>query len=136
MDTFGLLMLVTGRTPSVVEGVGRLVFLTGGGVLVGLVIGGVVAWLERWVDDGPVEIVISILASYGAYLLGTRLHVSGVMAVIACSMYMSRKSPEYMSSQVRLQATAVWDALTFILNGIARVMILATSQRGSGMGNA
>jgi len=120
---FGLLMLVTGRTPSVVEGVGRLVFLTGGGVLVGLVIGGVVAWLERWVDDGPVEIVISILVPYAAYLVGDRAHVSGVIAVIACSMYMSRQSPQFMSPQVRLQTTAVWDALTFVLNGIVFVLI-------------
>jgi monovalent cation/hydrogen antiporter len=120
---FGLLMLVTGRTPSVVEGVGRLVFLTGGGVLVGLAIGGVVAWFERWVDDGPVEIVISILVPYTTYLVGDRAHVSGVIAVIACSMYMSRKSPEFMSPQVRLQTTAVWDALTFVLNGIVFVLI-------------
>jgi Na+/H+ antiporter len=120
---FGLLMLVTGHTPSVVEGVGRLVFLTGGGVLVGLAIGAVVAWFEKWVDDGPIEIVISILVPYAAYLMGDRAHVSGVIAVIACSMYMSRKSPEYMSPQVRLQATAVWDALTFVLNGIVFVLI-------------
>ena len=120
---FGLLMLVTGRTPSIVEGVGRLVFLTGGGVLIGLAIGAVVAWFERWVDDGPIEIVISILVPYATYLMGDRVHVSGVIAVIACSMYMSRKSPEYMSPQVRLQATAVWDALTFVLNGIVFVLI-------------
>lgn len=120
---FGLLILVTGHTPSVMEGVGQLVFLTGGGVLVGLAIGAVVAWFEKWVDDGPIEIVISILVPYAAYLIGDRAHVSGVIAVIACSMYMSRKSPEYMSPQVRLQATAVWDALTFVLNGIVFVLI-------------
>src|SRR5271163_3564175 len=120
---FGLLMLVTGRTPSFIEGVGRLVFLTAGGVLIGLTIGGVVAWFERWVDDGPIEIVISILVPYATYLIGDRAHVSGVIAVIACSMYMSRKSSGYMSPQVRLQATAVWDALTFVLNGIVFVLI-------------
>jgi Na+/H+ antiporter len=120
---FGLLMLMTGRTPSVVEGVGRLVFLTGGGVMVGLAIGAAVAWFERYVDDGPVEIVISILVPYATYLLGDRAHVSGVIAVIACSMYMSRKSSGYMSPQVRLRVTAVWDALTFVLNGIVFVLI-------------
>jgi CPA1 family monovalent cation:H+ antiporter len=120
---FGLTMLVTGRTPSVVEGVGRLFFLTGGGVLIGLAIGAVVAWFERWVDDGPIEIVISILVPYAAYLIGDRAHASGVIAVIACSMYMSRQSPQYMSPQVRLQTAAVWDALTFILNGIVFVLI-------------
>jgi Na+/H+ antiporter len=120
---FGLLMLVTGHTPSVVEGAGRLVFLTGGGVVIGLAIGALVAWFETWVDDGPIEIVISILVPYAAYLMGDRAHVSGVMSVIACGMYMSRQSPEYMSPQVRLQATAVWDALTFVLNGIVFVLV-------------
>jgi Na+/H+ antiporter len=120
---FGLIMLVTGRTPSIVEGIGRLVFLTGGGVLIGLAIGFVVAWFEKWVDDGPIEIVISILVPYTAYLTGDHAHVSGVIAVIACSMYMSRKSHEYTSPQVRLQTTAVWDSLTFVLNGIVFVLI-------------
>jgi monovalent cation/hydrogen antiporter len=120
---FGLILLVTERTPSIIEGVGRLFFLTGGGVLIGLAIGGVIAWFERWVDDGPIEIVISILVPYAAYLIGDRAHASGVIAVIACSMYMSRQSAQYMSPQVRLQTTAVWDALTFILNGIVFVLI-------------
>ncbi len=120
---FGLAILMTGRTPSIVEGVGRLVFLIGGGVFVGLAIGGVIALFEKWVDDGPIEIVISILAPYAAYLISDRAHASGVIAVIACGMYMSRKSPEYMSPQVRLQMAAVWDALTFVLNGIVFVMI-------------
>ncbi len=120
---FGLAMLMTGRTPSIVEGCGRLVFLIGAGVMVGLAIGAVVALFERWVDDGPIEIVISILVPYAAYLIADRAHASGVIAVIACGMYMSRKSPEYMSPQVRLQAAAVWDALTFVLNGIVFVLI-------------
>ena len=120
---FGVAILMTGRTPSILEGVGRLVFLIGGGVFVGLAIGGVIAWFEKWVDDGPIEIVISILVPYAAYLISDRAHASGVIAVIACGMYMSRKSPEYMSPQVRLQMTAVWDALTFVLNGIVFVVI-------------
>jgi Na+/H+ antiporter len=120
---FGLAILMTGRTPSIVEGVGRLVFLIGGGVFVGLAIGGVIALFEKWVDDGPIEIVISILVPYATYLISDRAHASGVIAVIACGMYMSRKSPEYMSPQVRLQMTAVWDALTFVLNGIVFVVI-------------
>lgn len=120
---FGLLILMTGRTPSVIETGGRLVFLIGGGVLIGLAVGAIVAWFEKWVDDGGIEIVISILVPYATYLLGSKMGVSGVIAVIACSMYMSRLSVNYMTPGVRLQAAAVWDALTFILNGIVFVLI-------------
>ena len=69
---FGLLILMTGRTPSIVETGGRLIFLIGGGVLIGLAVGAIVAWFEQWVDDGGTEIVISILVPYATYLLGAK----------------------------------------------------------------
>jgi CPA1 family monovalent cation:H+ antiporter len=120
---FGLMILLHGRSPGVVEGGMRLFFLIGGGVAVGLALGAVVAWFERWVDDAPIEIVISILVPYAAYLAGNAMHASGVLAVIACGMYMSRKSVEFFSPGVRLQNEAVWTALTFVLNGIVFVLI-------------
>ncbi len=120
---FGMMLLLSGRTPTVIEGVGRLFFLTGGGILIGLVFGAAVSVLERWIDDGPIEIAISIFVPYAVYLAADGMHTSGVMAVIACSMYMSRASPTYMSPPVRLQAAAVWDLLTFVLNGIVFILI-------------
>ena len=120
---FGVIVLLTGRTPGVLEGAGSFLYLTIVGVLIGLVIGAVVAWIEEFIDDGPVEIVLSVLVPYAAYVLGERAHASGVLAVIACGMYMSRQSVRFMSAQVRLQSTAVWDALTFVLNGIVFLLL-------------
>jgi CPA1 family monovalent cation:H+ antiporter len=51
------------------------------------------------------------------------LHASGVLAVVACGLYLSRQSSHFYSPGVRLQAWAVWDSLTFILNGLVFVMI-------------
>jgi len=120
---FGLAILVQGRTPGVVEGVGRLLYLVGGGILVGVVIGSVVAWFEQWVDDGPVEIAASLLVPYLTYIVGSSMHASGVLAVIACGMVMSRQSATFLTGSVRLQLDAVWEALTFVLNGIVFVLI-------------
>lgn len=120
---FGLSILLTGNTPGVVDSVMELLFLTGGGVAVGLVVAIPIAWLERMIDDGPIEIIISVLVPYLAYLAGEHAHVSSVIAVIACGMYMSRQSYAFMTAQVRLQATAVWDALTFLLNGLIFVSL-------------
>ncbi len=120
---FGLLILTHNQTPGVVQGTTRLFYLIGGGVAVGLAIGAVVAWFEKWVDDAPIEIVVSILVPYVAYLSGNAMHASGVLAVIACGMYMSRKSVEFFTPDVRLQTAAVWNALTFVLNGIVFVLI-------------
>jgi hypothetical protein len=45
------------------------------------------------------------------------------MAVVACGLYLGRKSVHFRSPGVRIQATAVWQALTFILNGVVFVPI-------------
>ncbi len=135
---FSLVILLSGHTPTVIEGVGRLVYLSGGGVLIGFLIGYFVSELERWIDDGPIEIVVSLLICYAVYILAQRLHMSGVLAVIACSMLMSRESHRFMSPQVRLQFAGFWEVTTFVLNGVVFILIglqlpLVRSQL-SGMG--
>jgi monovalent cation/hydrogen antiporter len=120
---FSLGILLSGHTPTMFEGVGRLVYLSGGGVLIGLLIGYFASKLERWIDDGPIEIVVSLLICYADYILAQRLHTSGILAVIACSMLMSRESHRFMSPEVRLQFTGFWDVTTFVLNGIVFILI-------------
>jgi NhaP-type Na+/H+ or K+/H+ antiporter len=66
---------------------------------------------------------ISILVPYAAYFTADGLHASGVLAVVVCGLYLSRRSSGFFSPGVRLQAWAVWDALTFILNGLVFVLI-------------
>ena len=120
---FGVDMIVHGTTPTVSEGLLRLLWLFAGGVGVGLLFGVAVVWFEKWVDDGPVEIALSFIAAYGAYLAGEAVHSSGVVSVVVCGLYLSRKSATFFSPQVRLQANAVWDALEFLLNGLVFLML-------------
>src|ERR1700723_3410069 len=120
---FSLGILVSGTTPTLIDGVGKLVYLSGGGVLIGCLIGYFVSKLERWIDDGPIEIVISLLICYAVYIFAERLHASGVLAVIACSMLMSRESHRFMSPQVRLQFAGFWDVMIFVLNGVVFILI-------------
>jgi monovalent cation/hydrogen antiporter len=116
-------MLVLGQTPTVGAGLARLLYLTIAGVAVGLIIGRLVEWFEYKIDDGPIEIAISIIVPYAAYLATEAIHGSGVLAVVAAGLYLGRKSSKFLSPAVRLQSRAVWDSLTFILNGFVFVLI-------------
>jgi monovalent cation/hydrogen antiporter len=120
---FGLAMLMRGETPTFTAGLLRLVYLTTAGILVGLVIAEIVHQIEHRIEDAPIEIALSILTPYVAYLAADAIRASGVLAVVACGLYLSRKSSHIFSANVRLQAWAVWDSLVFILNGLVFVLI-------------
>lgn len=120
---FGIGLLVAGHAPTVGEGALRLSYLIAVGIVTGLVVGEIVHLIEHQIDDAPIEISLSILTPYVAYLAADFIRASGVLAVVACGLYLSRKSSHFFSPEVRLQAWAVWDSLTFILNGLVFVLI-------------
>src|SRR3954447_23833 len=120
---FGLALLVGGERPTFTFGLLRLSYLVAVGILIGLAIAEIVHRVEDRIDHGPIEIALSILTPYVAYLTADTLKASGVLAVVACGLYLSRKSSHFFSASVRLQAWAVWDSLTFILNGLVFVLI-------------
>src|SRR5712664_116423 len=120
---FAIAIVVEGRTPTVAEGALRLTYLIAVGLLIGFLLGLLVELFECRIDDGPIEIVVSILTPYAAYLAAESLRASGVLAVVACGLYLSRRSSEFFSATVRMQAWAVWDSLTFAVNGLVFVLI-------------
>src|SRR6202035_4091584 len=120
---FAVAMVVNGQTPTVAFGVLRLAYLIAAGVAIGIVVGLLVKWIEPHIDDGPIEIVMSILIPYSAYLAAEVVHASGVMAVVACGLYFSRPSSELFSAGGRPQTWAVWNAMTFAINGLVFVLI-------------
>jgi Na+/H+ antiporter len=120
---FGVAMVVSGQTLTPGDGLLRLFYLTLPGLALGLIVGVIVDRIHRHIDDAPIEITLTILVPYMVYLAAEAIHSSGVLAVVACGLYLSRKSSQFFSANVRIQASAVWDALTFVLNGLVFVLI-------------
>jgi CPA1 family monovalent cation:H+ antiporter len=58
----------------------------GGGVLCGVGLAAVLMLVAGRSDDHLVEITLTMLAAYGAFLLAEELHVSGVLATLAAGM--------------------------------------------------
>ena len=120
---FAVALVVTGQTPSLAEGTGRLMYLVIGGVTTGLILGKMIDWLEQHIDDAPIEITISIVTPYAAYLTAEEIHASGVLAAVACGLFLGRRSATFFSSVVRIEAQAFWNTLIFVLNGIVFILI-------------
>jgi monovalent cation/hydrogen antiporter len=120
---FTTAMLVTGRTPSVFEGVWRLLYLVFGSIVIGLIAGKVIHVLARKIVDAPIEITISLIAPYFAYLAAEGAHASGVMATVACGLYLGHKSSLILSRGARLTGHAVWEMIDFVLNGFVFLLL-------------
>jgi CPA1 family monovalent cation:H+ antiporter len=101
----------------------RFVIVSLGGVLIGLAVGWIASQVQRRLDDPPVQITISILTPYAAFLGATRLDVSGVLAVVTAGLFLGWRSPEIINSRMRLQAYPVWEMITFLLNGVVFILI-------------
>lgn len=105
---------------------GEFIYVSVGGIAVGLMVGRVIAWLrKRLIDDGAqIALTLSLLTPYVSYLLADRFcHVSGVISVVATGLYLGWRAPDVLNAGVRLQAQAFWEIIIYLLNGIVFVLI-------------
>ena len=110
-------------TVSVVGSLASFVFVALGGILIGLVVGWIVAWVRTHLSDTPVEITVSLLTPYAAYLPAEALGVSGVLAAVTAGLFIGRRSSRIMGSEARLAGRAVWESLVFLLTGVVFLSI-------------
>jgi Na+/H+ antiporter len=119
---FAVAAVVTGSF-SLAHAAGSFVLNVVGGIAIGLAIGFVIRQVRRRLDDPPLEITISLLSGYFAYLPAQAAGVSGVLAAVTVGVYMGWHTPELTSAQTRLQGIAVWEILFFVLNAFLFALI-------------
>jgi len=86
-------------------------------------VGWIVAQLRARIQDTPVEMTISFLTPYAAFLPAHRLGVSGVIAAVAAGLYLGQRGSRIMGADARLTGRAVWDTITFLLNGFVFIVM-------------
>jgi len=68
--------------------------------------------------DPQVEITLSLITPYVAYWLPEHFGGSGVIATVACGLYMSWNGPLLISSATRLQGIFFWDLVIYLIEGL------------------
>lgn len=119
---FAVIAVATGSF-SLANAGGQFVIVGVGGILLGLGVGWLAQQFHKRVDDAPIEITVSLLTPFVAYLLAERLGVSGVLAVVTAGLYLGRRMPELLTFKTRLQGGPVWEMVEFILNGFVFILI-------------
>ncbi|NML20079.1 Na+/H+ antiporter [Pseudoflavitalea sp. G-6-1-2] len=94
------------------------------GVVIGVAIAMIIYAMHRWLPTTTsIDIALSFAAPYLMYLAAESLHFSGVMAVVSGGLFLSYRSHAIFTHQSRLQGYAMWNTITFILNGLVFMMI-------------
>ena len=119
---FAIVAMMSGRF-SLSEASGRFVLVALGGTGIGLAVGWLAAHLQRRLDDPPVQITISLLTPFAAYIPAERLQVSGVLAVVAAGLFLGWRAPQILTSRTRLNLIVFWEIMVFLLNGLVFVLI-------------
>jgi CPA1 family monovalent cation:H+ antiporter len=102
---------------------GSFVIAALGGIVLGAVIGRVAGEILRRLDDPPVEVAISLVLPFAAYLPAERLGLSGVLAAVAAGLVIGSRFGTILSAGSRVLWLTTWKMIGFVLNGFAFVLI-------------
>lgn len=94
-----------------------------GGAAIGWAVGRVAMWIFSHLDDTLLDITVNLLTGFAAYLGAEALGGSGVLAAVACGFVLGRQQHAEFSAQTRLELSAVWGFLEFVLTSLVFVLI-------------
>lgn len=89
-----------------------------GEVLWGIAVGWLMLHLRHWAHDTHIEVTLSLLTPFVAFWPPEHLGGSGVLATVACGLYVSWNGQRLISSATRLQGVFFWDFLIYLAEGL------------------
>ena len=118
------LILYRFAVAAIMTGVFSLPKATGtfaGIVVCELLFGAAIGWLSlrmrHRARDPQVEITLSLITPYLAFWIPHHFGGSGVIATVACGLYISWNGPLLISSATRLQGIFFWDLVIYLIEG-------------------
>ena len=94
-----------------------------GGIAIGLAAGWLFGRLRGATSEPSIDLVLSILTPFVAYVPAERIHVSGVLAVVTAGVVIGSRSQELAEAGARLRTLAFWQSADFLLNSLLFLLI-------------
>jgi Na+/H+ antiporter len=114
---FAVVAVSTGTfSPPHAAGIFALIVV--GEVAYGIGVGWLSLYLRKWARDPRVEITLSLMTPYLAFWVPASLGGSGVLATVACGLYVSWNGPLLIPSATRLQGIFFWDLIVYLIEGM------------------
>jgi CPA1 family monovalent cation:H+ antiporter len=133
---FAIVAVVTGNFDAPKASL-QFLWMIIGGVGSGLLLGWLFVKLHKLLPtDANMDVILTLIAPYLMYILAEEIHGSGVLAVVAGGLLLSKMRYIFLSPSSRVRGTNVWESFVFLLNGIVFVIIgLDLPQIVAGLGD-
>jgi monovalent cation/hydrogen antiporter len=119
---FAVAAVITGSF-SLAHAVGDFIWMSLFGASFGLLVGIGAAHLHRHLRDPALDVTLTILTPYIAYLPAEKFGFSGVLAVVAAGLYVGHRSWEALRPESRLQRDTIWQFFDYLLNSVIFILI-------------
>jgi CPA1 family monovalent cation:H+ antiporter len=101
----------------------QLLWASGGGIAIGLLVGWLVSLLRGAVEQLPaVDNTVSLLTPFIAFIPAEHLGMSGVLSVVTAALYLGRQASTILSAATRVQVRSLWVMVTFLLEGLVFII--------------
>ena len=117
-------MLASGSAPSAFAAFELLLREAGGGMAFGLVLGALLFYMLKSIDNYQVEVLLTLAAVMGGYALASHLHVSGPLAMVVAGLMTGNGGRALaMSDSTRRYVDMFWELIDEMLNAVLFVLI-------------
>lgn len=119
---FAVAAMATG-TASFGEASLQFVLSAVGGTVMGYLIGRAAMWVFLHLEDTLLDNLVTFLAGFAAYLVAEQVHVSGVLAAVACGLVLGRQQHSEFTARTRIESAAVWGFVEYVLTALVFILI-------------
>ena len=114
---FAVVAISTGMF-SLPTAIGEFSVIIIGEAIFGIAVGWLSLRARHWACDPQVEITLSLITPYVAYWPPEHFGGSGVIATVACGLYISWNGPLLISAATRLQGIFFWGLVIYLIEGL------------------
>jgi monovalent cation/hydrogen antiporter len=103
---------------SLPKAIGEFSAIVAGEAIFGVAVGWFSLRARHRARDPQIEITLSLITPYVAYWVPEHFGGSGVIATVACGLYISWNGPLLISAATRLQGIFFWDLVIYLIEGL------------------
>jgi NhaP-type Na+/H+ or K+/H+ antiporter len=123
LTAFGLAVEAMAHPFTFAHGVTRLAEVVIGGIAYGLVVALIIGRIRRYVRDPSVQILVTLITPFVAYVPAEELNVSGVLATVVTGVYLGTRTEGMLQAASRVSGTIFWRTLIFVLESALFVLL-------------